>query len=428
MFASRLSPWLLARGVHYAWIIAALTFVASLCSSAAMSIPGVLIVAISKDLGWSVGDIAYAAALRLVLFGAIAPFAGALLVRYGVVRMMVISITLIVLGLLMSATMTAKWQLWLGTGVLLGVAPGMTALVVSVTVASRWFTARRGLVVGVLGAAVATGQLLFLPVAARLAEAFGWRAALLPAVAAVAVCGLLYALFGRDDPSQLNLPRYGEDTPAAPPSRPQGSAVAISLTALGTATQTPVFWVLFLSFFICGFSTLGLMATHFVPFCSDYGVTTVVAAGMLAVMGICDFFGTIGSGWLSDRYDSRWLLSWYYTLRGLSLVWLPFSDFSLFGLSLFSIFFGLDYIATVPPTARLTMQVFGRDRGPVVFGWIFAGHQMGAAVMAAAAGASRDALATYLPAFVVGGMASVGAGALLLLLLGPRNPAKLLPA
>ncbi|MDR3469091.1 MAG: MFS transporter [Xanthobacteraceae bacterium] len=428
MFASRLSPWLLARGVHYAWIIAGFTFLCGLCSSAAMSIPGVLIVAISKDLGWSVSDIAYAAALRLVLFGAIAPFAGALLTRYGVVRMMVISIILIVIGLVLSTAMTAKWQLWLGMGFLLGIAPGMTALVVSVTVASRWFTARRGLVVGILGAAVATGQLLFLPVAARIADAYGWRVALLPAIAAVALCGLLYALFGRDDPSELGLPRYGEDAPAQPPAKPSGSAVALSLRSLSLAGRQPVFWILFSSFFICGLSTIGLMATHFVPFCADAGVATVTAAGMLAVMGICDFFGTIGSGWLSDRFDSRWLLTWYYTLRGFSLVWLAYSDFSLFGLSVFAVFFGLDYIATIPPTVRLTVQAFGRDRGPVVFGWIFAGHQLGAATMAAAAGASRDALATYLPAFVSGGLASVAAGALMLLLIGARNPTRSQPA
>jgi predicted MFS family arabinose efflux permease len=252
--------------------------------------------------------------------------------------------------------------------------------------------------------------------------------ALLPAIAAVALCGLLYALFGRDDPSELGLPRYGEDTPAQPPAKPSGSAVALSLRSLSLAGRQPVFWILFASFFICGLSTIGLMATHFVPFCADAGVATVTAAGMLAAMGICDFFGTIGSGWLSDRFDSRWLLTWYYSLRGFSLVWLAYSDFSLLGLSVFAVFFGLDYIATIPPTVRLTVQAFGRDRGPVVFGWIFAGHQLGAATMAAAAGASRDALATYLPAFVSGGFASVAAGALTLLLIGARNPARPQPA
>jgi MFS family permease len=424
MFASKLSRFLADRGIHYAWIMAAITFASSLCTTAAMSIPGVLIVDISKDIGWTVGDISYAMAVRLFLFGMIAPFAGALLVRYGLVRIMLISISLIVLGLLLTMSMTSKWQLWLGVGVLLGVAPGLTALVVAVTVASRWFTARRGLIVGILGAAVATGQLVFLPLGAWISEAWGWRAALIPAIAAVTVCGALYALLGRNHPYDLGLAPYGEDKPLSPPVAPPGNAVQISFSALRLASGKSAFWVLFGAFFICGVSSFGLMATHFVPFCSDYGVTTVIAASMLAVMGLCDFAGTIGSGWLSDRYDSRWLLTGYYTLRGISLMWLPFSNFTIFGLSIFAIFFGLDYIATLPPTVKLTVQAFGRDKGPVVFGWIYAGHQVGAATMAAAAGVSRDALATYVPAFFLGGAACLIAGAMMFILAGPRNPAR----
>lgn len=423
MFALTLSRFLTARGIHYAWVVALITFVSSLCTTAAMSIPGVLIVDISKDLGWSIGHISYAMAVRLFLFGAIAPFAGALLVRYGLVRIVVISISLIVLGLLLSMSMTSKWQLWLGMGVLLGVAPGMTALVVAVTVASRWFTARRGLVMGMLGASVATGQLAFLPLGAWISETWGWRAALIPAILAVIACGALYALLGRNDPSELGLGPYGEDRPLPSGVAQGGNAVQISFSALRNAVIKPAFWVLFAAFFICGVSSFGLMNAHFVPFCSDFGVPTVIAASMLALMGVCDFIGTIGSGWLSDRYDSRWLLTMYYTLRGISLMWLPFSNFTIFGLSLFAVFFGLDYIATVPPTAKLTVQAFGREKGPVVFGWIYAGHQMGAAAMAAAAGASRDALATYVPAFFIGGAACILAGALMFILIGARNPA-----
>jgi predicted MFS family arabinose efflux permease len=286
------------------------------------------------------------------------------------------------------------------------------------------------LVVGLLSASSATGQLIFLPALASLTESHGWRFALAFVCCALGLALAVVALLMRNRPGDIGLMPYGakEAAPAAAARQSLGQMLLSPLKILREVSGSRAFWVLFATFFICGASTNGLIQTHFISLCGDYGIAPVAAASVLATMGIFDFFGTIGSGWLSDRYDSRWLLSWYYTLRGLSLVWLPFSDFSLFGLSLFSIFFGLDYIATVPPTARLTMQVFGRDRGPVVFGWIFAGHQMGAAVMAAAAGASRDALATYLPAFVVGGMASVGAGALMLLLLGPRNPAKLLPA
>jgi MFS family permease len=425
MLAGTLSRILAARGIHYAWVIAAITFISSLCTSAAMSIPGVLIVDISRDLGWSIGDISYAMAVRLFLFGAIAPFAGALLVRYGLVRMVLLSIALIVAGLLLAIGMTSKWQLWLGVGVLLGIAPGMTALVVSVTVASRWFTARRGLVVGLLGATVATGQLAFLPLGAWISATWGWRGALIPAIAAVTLCGALYALFGRNYPSELGLGPYGEDKPLPPPVVQAGNALQISFSALRMAIAKPAFWVLFAAFFVCGMSSFGLMNAHFVPFCADFGVTTVIAASMLAVMGVFDFIGTIGSGWLSDRYDGRWLLTTYYTLRGISLMWLPFSHFTIFGLSLFAVFFGLDYIATVPPTVKLTVQAFGRDKGPVVFGWIYAGHQIGAATMAAAAGASRDALATYMPAFFLGGAACIVAGALMFVLSGPRNPARM---
>ena len=363
-------------------------------------------------------------ASRLFLFGAMAPFAGALLLRYGLVRMVAISTGLIVIGTLVAVMMTAKWQLWLGIGFLLGIAPGMTALVVSATIASRWFTARRGLVIGMLGAATATGQLAFFPLAAWMAETWGWRSALIPPLVAVVVCAILFVLFASNYPRDVDLPPYGEDAVLPPAPPPTANAISISFDALRSAASTPVFWVLFGSFFICGATTFGLMAPHFVPFCLDFGITTVVAASFLAMMGIFDFIGTIGSGWLSDRYDSRWLLSWYYTLRGISLMWLPFSNFTVVGLTIFAIFFGLDFIATIPPTVKIAVQAFGREKGPVIFGWIFAGHQIGAGVMAAAAGASRDILATYVPAFFFGGVACVVAGALMMILTGPRSPAR----
>jgi MFS family permease len=422
MLAQQLSRALSARGIHYAWFIAALTFCFSLAASTALTVPGVLIIPMSTEFGWSLGDISSAMALRLFLFGAIAPFAGALMVRYGLTRIMSISASLVVVGVLMAATMTEKWQLWLSVGVILGIAPGMTALVVSATVASRWFTQRRGLIVGMLAAAVATGQLIFLPVAAWISEHYGWRAALMPTAAAVTVCGVLYALFARNYPSDLGLPPYGEDKVLPATAAATSGAVSLSFRALREASSVPAFWVLFGTFFVCGASSIGLMGPHFVPLCADFGVTAVTAAGLLAVMGIFDFIGTIGSGWLSDRYDSRWLLSMYYGLRGASLLWLPFSTFSFWGLSIFAVFFGLDYIATVPPTVKIAVQAFGRERAPVVFGWIFAGHQLGAAVMAAAGGVLRDILATYLPVFFIAGAICVVAAAAMLILIGPRSP------
>jgi MFS family permease len=422
MLAQPLSRALAGRGIHYAWFVALLTFCYSLAASTALTVPGVLMIPMAKEFGWSLGDISSAMALRLFLFGAIAPFAGALMVRYGLVRIMGLAAMLIVTGVLIAAMMTQKWQLWLSVGVILGIAPGMTALVVSATVASRWFSQRRGLVVGMLSAAVATGQLIFLPIAAWISEHYGWRAALLPTAASVAVFGTLYILFARNHPSDVGLPPYGEIKvlPPAPPAT--SSAVVLSFRALREVSVVPAFWVLFGTFFVCGASSIGLMGPHFVPLCADFGVTAVTAASLLAVMGIFDFIGTIGSGWLSDRYDSRWLLSTYYGLRGLSLIWLPFSTFSFWGLSIFSVFFGLDYIATVPPTVKIAMGTFGRERAPVIFGWIFAGHQLGAAVMAAAGGVSRDLLASYLPAFFVAGVVCVLAAASMLILVGARNP------
>src|ERR1700722_10608250 len=428
MLAQQLSRVLSARGIHYAWFIAVLTFCFSLAASTALTVPGVLMIPMSQEFGWSLGDISSAVALRLFLFGAIAPFAGALMVRYGLVRIMGLAAMLVVLGVVSAAMMTQKWQLWLSVGVILGIAPGMTALVVSATVARRWFTQRRGLVVGMLAAAVATGQLIFLPVAAWISERYGWRAALMPTAVTVAVFGVLYTLFARSHPPDPGPPPYGEDKVLPPAPADSGGAVALSFTALRASARVPAFWVLFGSFFVCGASSIGLMGPHFVPLCADFGVTAVTAAGLLAVMGICDFIGTIGSGWLSDLYDSRWLLSVYYGLRGISLLWLPFSTFSFWGLSVFAIFFGLDYIATVPPTGKIAVQALGRERAPVVFGWIFAGHQLGAAVMAAAGGISRDILATYLPAFFVAGAICIMAAASMLILVGPRNPSARVPA
>ncbi len=424
MIAVSVARALSARGIHYAWLVVALTFCYGLAASTAMTVPGVLVIPIAREFGWNIADVSSAMALRLFLFGAIAPFAGALLVRYGLRRMMAASATLLVVGLLLAIGMNSKFQLWLSIGMLMGVAPGLTALVVNATVAARWFTKRRGLVVGILSSAIASGQLLFLPVAAWISEHWGWRAALAPSVLIIAAFGGIYWIFARNDPSELGLAPYGEDAPLPQGKGIKGNAVAISFAALRDAISVPAFWVLTGSFFVCGLSSAGLMGPHWVPLCNDFGVTAVTAASLLAVMGMCDFVGTIGSGWLSDRFDCRWLLSWYYGLRGLSLLWLPFSNFSFWGLSGFAIFFGLDYIATVPPTVKIAVQAFGRDRAPVVFGWIFAGHQLGAAVMAAAAGIARDELATYLPAFFAAGAMCVVAAASMLFLLGRRNPAR----
>ena len=424
MLASRLAQALAARGIHYGWLMVALVFAYGVAASGAMSIPSVLLLPISEEFSWTLGEISGPLALRFALFGLVAPFAGALMLRYGPRQVVLASAALLVLGLVLMLTMATRWQMWLSLGVLLGIAPGMTALVLGATIATRWFTARRGLVLGLLGAGVATGQLLFLPPAAWLAEHYGWRAALAPCVGMIGGLAVLFALLSVDRPQALGLAPYGEPpgTPAATPAAaPAGNAVALSFSALREAARNRVFWVLAFSFGICGMTSAGLMQPHFVPMCADFGVAPVTAAGMLALMGVCDLVGTIGSGWLSDRYDNRWLLAWYYALRGLALLWLPWSGFSLVGLGLFSVFFGLDYIATVPPSVKLAAQAFGRDRAPVVFGWIFAAHQLGAGLMAFATGLSRDMLLSYLPAFFTAGVLCLVAA---LSIAGIRRPTR----
>ena len=281
-----------------------------------------------------------------------------------------------------------------------------------------------------LSASSATGQLLFLPVAAWLSEHVGWRLAMAPAGTMCLVCLVLIVLVVRDHPGELALPSFGEVEIVPPPSRlAGGNALVLSFAALARASRSPTFWILFGSFFVCGLSTNGLVQNHFIPLCHDFGMDAVAAAGVLAMMGACDFVGTIGSGWLSDRFDNRWLLFWYYGLRGASLLMLPFTNFSFYGLSLFAVFYGLDWIATVPPTVRLTAQSFGRVQAPLVFGWVFTAHQLGAATAAFGAGLSRDALATYLPAFAAAGVAClVAAMAVLALRRGSDDAVVAVPA
>jgi MFS family permease len=406
MLATWLAPLLARRGIHYGWAVAGVTFLTMLATSACMGLPGVLIVPLRAEFGWDTGAISGPLALRLALFGLVGPFAAALMLRYGVRAVVCTALGLIIAGLGLATMMTRIWQLWLSWGLIVGFATGMTAMVLGATVANRWFTARRGLVLGLLAASTATGQLVFLPAAAWLAQHEGWRVAVIPAVAACAACFVLMLLIARDHPGELGLAPYGETAVIKPPPRAEaGNAAWLSLTALADAWRTRVFWLLFGTFFVCGLSTNGLVQMHFIPLCNDFGMPEVAAASVLALMGVFDFFGTIASGWLSDRYDSRWLLFWYYAGRGISLVVLPFSSFTFYGLSVFAVFFGLDFIATVPPTVRLTAQAFGRERASMVFGWIFAAHQIGAAVAAWGAGASRDVLASYLPAFFTAGIA-----------------------
>lgn len=406
MLSNRLAHTLVARNVHYGWLVAAVTFLTMLATAGVMGSAGVLMTPLKKEFGWTTEQISSAVAIRLVFYGVFAPFAAAFMNHWGLRKVTLCALALILVGVAASLVMTELWQLILLWGVVIGSGTGMTALVLGATVATRWFGARRGLVIGVMTAANATGSLIFLPLLASLSAQIGWRSALLLLVGVLLATLLLVLMVMRDRPADMGLARYGEASIAPPPPRASslGKLLLQPLQTLRVAATEPTFWILFCTFFICGFSTNGLIQMHWVSICGDFGIAAVTAASILALIGAFDLVGTIGSGWLSDRFDNRHLLCVFYGLRGLSLMCLPFSNFSIDQLSVFAIFYGLDWVATVPPTVKLTAETFGADHAPMVFGWIFMGHQIGAAAAAFFAGAVRTGLDTYMPALFAAGV------------------------
>jgi MFS family permease len=397
--------------VHWAWVVAAISFVALLGAAGFRSVPGVFMMPLHQEFGWSHGTIGLAMSVNMTLFGLTAPFAAALMDRFGVRRVLAVALSLIAAGSALSLAMTASWQLVVFWGVLVGMGTGSISMGFVATVSTRWFEERRGLVTGVLPAASATGQLIFLPVVAAITTEHGWRwAALVVAVAALAVVPLV-AFFMRDRPQDVGLLAYGA-TRAEPDVVPTGSFRA-AFDGLRIGARVPAFWLLAGSFAICGATTNGLIGTHFIPAANDHGMPTTVAAGLLAVIGVMDVAGTVLSGWLTDRVNPKLLLVVYYLGRGLSLLLLPslLSPHAEPSTWVFIIFYGLDWVATVPPTIVLCRDYFGA-RAPVVFGWVFAAHQLGAAVAAAGAGWIRDLQGAYDLAFYLASGLCVIAAAL----------------
>jgi MFS family permease len=384
------------RTIHRAWIVAAVAFVALVGAAGFRATPGVLIVPLQDEFGWTRAATSLAVSVNLILFGLTAPFAAALMDRFGIRRVTAAALALVAAGSGLTVFMNATWQLVLCWGVLVGMGTGSMAMVFAATVANRWFVRHRGLVIGVLTAGGATGQLIFLPVLAWLADRHGWRSAALTVTVAALVVVPLVVLALRDRPADVGLEPYGATGPAAAPPA-TGGAARTAVAALRTAARRKEFWLLAGGFFICGASTNGLVGTHFIPAAHDHGMAQTTAAGLLALVGVFDIVGTIMSGWLTDRMDSRLLLGWYYALRGLSLLTLPmlFADSPHPSMLVFVIFYGLDWVATVPPTVALCREVFGPAQGTVVFGWVFAAHQIGAATAAGVAGLIRTSLGTY---------------------------------
>jgi MFS family permease len=395
--------------LHPAWVAAGVAFVALLCAAGFRAAPGVLMVPLQEEFGWSRGVVSLAVGINLVLFGLTAPFAAALMERFGVRAVTCAALGLIATGSGLAVGVTASWQLIVFWGVLIGLGTGSMALVFAAVVANRWFVRRRGLVMGVLTAASATGQLIFLPILAWMSERSGWRSAsLVVSAAALAVIPLVWLRL-RNDPSDLGVAPYGAqaDSPAdnpgptlSPPAAGPGPARR-AVETLAMAARTRTFWALAVGFAICGASTNGLIATHFIPSAHDHGMPETTAAGLLAVVGVFDIVGTVASGWLTDKVNPRLLLAAYYGLRGAGLLMLPslLSDSLHPSMIAFVVVYGLDWVATVPPTAALCREAFG-EAGQVVFGWVFAAHQIGAAVVSVGAGVIRDTTGQYTLAWV----------------------------
>ncbi|MCT7657058.1 MFS transporter [Mycobacterium deserti] len=399
-----------APRIHWAWVVAPVSFVAILGAAGFRSVPGVMMNPLHHEFGWSHGTVGLAMSVNMTLFGLTAPFAAALMDRFGVRPVLSAALLLIASGSALSVTMTTSWQLVLLWGVLVGVGTGSISMGFVATVATRWFEARRGLVTGVLTAASATGQLIFLPVVAEVTTRHGWRwASLIVAAAALSVIPLVL-VFMRNYPQDKGLTAYGATT--TEPAPVPASSFRAAFEGLVIGARVPAFWLLAASFAICGMTTNGLIGTHFIPAANDHGMPTTVAAGLLATIGILDVAGTVFSGWLTDRVDPRLLLVVYYTGRGLSLLLLPslLSPQAEPSTWVFVIFYGLDWVATVPPTIVLCRNYFGA-RTPVVFGWVFASHQLGAAIAAGGAGWLRDLQGDYdLAFYLAAGLCLVAAG------------------
>jgi MFS family permease len=413
------------KRIHRAWWVAAVSFTALVGAAAFRATPSVFIDPLHREFGWSHATISTAISVNILLYGLFSPFASALQERYGIRRVVAIALALIAAGSGVTVFMTASWQLVMTWGFIVGIGTGSMAMAFVATVTNRWFIARRGLVSGVLTAGSAAGQLIFLPLVGLMVEGPGWRAAsILVSLTALAMVPLVL-LVVRDRPEDAGLAPYGAGPEYTTPPPPASGAARRALRSLWEASGTRAFWFLAATFAICGASTNGLVGAHFVPAAHDHGMPLTAAASLLAVIGFVDFVGTIFSGWLTDRFDPRRLLAVYYTLRGVSLLALP----ALFAgdvrppMLFFIVFYGLDWVATVPPTISLCREHFGED-GAVVFGWVLASHQVGAALIAWAAGFVRGATGNYDPAWIAAGALCALAAAMSLAI---RRPASALP-
>jgi MFS family permease len=399
--------------MHYAWIVLAVMFLAATAGVGVRAAPGIMIVPLQRAFGWDVSTISAAVSINIILLGATGPFLTGLTEVIGLKRTILWSMVMLMAGSGLSVFMSSPWHLFVTWGLMVGIGSGGGAIGIAAVVANRWFVERNGLAMGLLFSAAAAGQLVFLPVLALVAERFSWQGVAIAATLGVAIILPLVAILLPESPGQIGLKPYGSNTAVAPPSR-QGDPFSVAIKALGRASRSMDFWLLTLSFAICGLSTNGLINTHLIAYCGDRGITEVSSATMLAVIGGFSLIGSAASGWLCDRVNPRVLLFWYYGLRGLSLALVPLTEFDVVSLSIFSVFYGLDWVATGPATVALTNDVFGRRDAPVIIAWIFAGHQVGGGLAAFGAGVVRSVTGDYLLAFLISGLACLLASLLVL--------------
>lgn len=393
------------RKIHPGWIAVAVTFATLMATAGFRSAPSVLIVPLEDAFGWSRSEISLAVAINVLLFGLVAPFAAALMEKFGIRKVVMSALTTVSFGAFLTIFIQAPWQLIATWGVIVGAGTGSMALVFAATVANRWFVEKRGIVTGLLTAATATGQLIFLPGLSQLANTYGWKSVSITVASfSLAVVPFIY-IFLREKPADLGYLPYGAPDDWQEPVKSELGAAALAVDTLKQGSKNKDFWYLVGSFFVCGLSTSGLIGTHFIPAAHDHGMPTTLAASLLAMVGVFDVIGTVCSGWLTDRYDPRKLLFFYYGLRGLSLFLLPSILFSTIHPStlVFVIFYGLDWVATVPPTIMLCRAVLGPQRASVVYGWVFAAHQIGGAVAAFGAAILRVQIGDYAVAFYISG-------------------------
>lgn len=393
--------------MHYGWVVVWLTFFSVLVAAGIRSITGVLIMPLEQEFAWSRADISFAFALNLTLYGFSGPFIAAAMERLGIRKMMVSAMLVLVLSLVVSLFMTEIWQLHLIWGIIIGLGSGVFLTVLSTTIANNWFEQKRGLVLGLLMAATAAGQMIFLPLLSYITEAYTWRIGLSVFVVLGVVMIPIIAIWMRDKPSEKGLLPFGTiEKDVKPTPAMKKNPIASAFEVLGVGVRSTPFWLLSISFFICGLSTAGLIGTHFIPASAHHGIPEVHAANLFAFMGIFNIVGTMFSGWLSDRYDNRWLLFWYYGLRGLSLMFLPYAfEMKSYAMLIgFAVFYGLDWIATVPPTIRLASDFFGKERGAIIYGWVFAAHQVGSGVAAFLGGYFYEIFHSYTMTFISAGV------------------------